>query len=151
MKKMKNEEDKYYPIGMVAKLFSISVAALRLYEAEGLIIPLKSKGGHRLYSEDDLKRIKCIRNMLEEKRLNLAGIRMMLSTIPCWELKPCSIKDRKTCDAFYTTSLPCWMVENKGEKCKNEDCRLCPVYIKSAACDNIKVILKEYWRTNTNV
>jgi len=113
MKKIKSEEDKFYPIGMVARIFSISVASLRLYEAEGLIIPFKSKGGHRLYSDEDLKRIKCIRNMIEDKGLNLAGIRMMLSTIPCWELKPCSMKDRKSCDAFYTTLVPCWMVENK--------------------------------------
>ena len=151
LNKSKNEEEKLFPIGMVAKLFSISVATLRLYEAEGLIIPRKSKGKHRLYSESDLKRIECIRDMIEQKGLNLAGIRMMLSTIPCWELKPCSIEDRENCDAYYTTSVPCWMVENKGEKCKNEDCRLCSVYIKSAACNNIKVILKEFWRTETDV
>ncbi len=136
-----------FPIGSVAKVFNISVATLRLYESEGLVLPQKSKGGHRLYSQNDIKRIECIRNLLEERGLNFAGIRLMLSTIPCWELKPCSQEDRKNCDAYYKSLVPCWMVENKGEKCKNEDCSLCPVYQNSSDCSNIKVILKKYWRS----
>ena len=141
------KEDILFPIGIVAKMFGISVATLRLYESEGLIIPLKSKGRHRFYNNDDIKRIECIRNLIEEKGLNLTGIRMLLSTIPCWELKPCSEDDRKKCDAYFTSEIPCWMVENKGERCKNENCRDCPVYTHSAQCNNIKFILKKYWRS----
>ncbi len=136
-----------FPIGTVAKMFDVSVATLRLYESEGLIIPQKSKGKHRLYSQSDITRIRCIRNLLEERGLNFAGIRLMLSTIPCWELKPCSEEDRKNCDAYYKSLVPCWLVEHKGEKCKNEDCSLCPVYQNSSECSNIKVILKKYWRS----
>lgn len=139
--------DTLFPIGTVAKIFGVSVAAIRLYETEGLVLPHKSKGGHRLYSQNDIKRIECIRNLLDEKGLNFAGIRLMLSTIPCWELKPCSEADRKNCDAYYKSLVPCWLVENKGEKCKNEDCSLCPVYMNSSECSNIKVILKKYWRS----
>ena len=147
MPKKEKTEQLYYPIGLVAKMFGISVATLRLYEAEGLIIPHKSKGHHRSYNDEDIKRIECIRALLEEKGLNLAGIRMMLSTIPCWELKPCSEEDRQQCDAYFTSEIPCWMVENKGERCKNENCRECPVYTRSAECHNIKYILKKYWRS----
>ncbi len=141
-------EDALFPIGTVAKMFGISVATLRLYEQEGLLLPRKSKGKHRMYSASDIKRIECIRDLIEKQGLNFAGIRLMLSTVPCWELKPCSMEDRKNCDAYYKSLVPCWMVETKGEKCKNEDCSLCPVYLKSAECANIKVILKKYWRTN---
>lgn len=139
-----------FPIGIVAKMFGVSVGTIRLYESEGLIIPHKSKGKHRSYSQNDMKRIECIRNLLDERGLNFAGIRLMLSTIPCWELKPCSEQDRKNCDAYYKSLIPCWMVENKGDKCKNEDCALCPVYLNSSECNNTKEILKKYWRTSPN-
>ncbi len=144
------DQDALFPIGTVAKIFNISVATLRLYEQEGLLLPHKSKGKHRMYTSSDIKRIECIRGLIEERGLNFAGIRLMLSTVPCWELKPCSMEDRRNCDAYYKSLVPCWMVENKGEKCKNEDCSECPVYLESAECQNIKVILRKYWRTNTD-
>ncbi|MGD9487240.1 MAG: MerR family transcriptional regulator [Calditrichaceae bacterium] len=150
MEEKKGQKNVLYPIGMVAKIFDISVATLRLYEAEGLIIPRKSKGGHRLFTEVDLDRIHCIRDMIDEKGLNLAGIRMMLSAIPCWELKPCSLEERQSCDAYYESNSPCWMVENKAEICANEDCSQCPVYTQSNNCTNIKMILKKYWRAKGN-
>ncbi len=144
------DSNTLYPIGMVAKMFGVSVATIRLYESEGLVIPHKSKGKHRLYSQSDMKRIECIRDLLDERGLNFAGIRLVLSTIPCWELKPCSQEDRNNCDAYHKSLVPCWMVENKGEICKNEDCALCPVYQKSSECSNTKVILKKYWRSSPN-
>jgi MerR family transcriptional regulator, heat shock protein HspR len=144
------EKEVLYPIGLVAQMFDISVATLRLYEAEGLIIPHKSKGKHRQFSEADLKRISCIRKMLDSGGLNLAGIRMMLSAIPCWELKPCSEDDRKDCDAYSSSSQPCWIVEVKGEICSQENCHSCNVYQKSAECTDIKSILNTYWRVKKN-
>lgn len=146
MEYLKIKSQATYPIGMVARMFDISVPTLRLYEQEGLVLPKKSKGGHRQYTESDVKRIHCIRNLIANQGLNLAGIRMMLSTIPCWELKPCSETDRQNCDAYHESTLPCWMVENKGDICKNEDCTECAVYKNAAECKNIKDILNKYWR-----
>jgi MerR family transcriptional regulator/heat shock protein HspR len=88
--------------------------------------------------------------MIVEKGLNIAGIRMMLSAMPCWELKPCSVEDRKSCDAYINSEVPCWGIENKGEKCKTEDCRECSVYLKSAQCSSIKHILKRFWRSKAD-
>lgn len=128
-------------------MFKISVATIRMYENEGLLIPFKSQGKHRLYSEFDIKRLRCIREMITEKGLNIAGIRMMLSAIPCWELKPCSMEDREACDAYTTSNSPCWLVENKGALCQDENCRQCTVYLESAQCNSIKSILKKFWRS----
>ena len=150
MNKEKNKEEILYPIGIVAKMFGISVATLRLYESEGLIIPHKSKGKHRQFSEADVKRIECVRKMIDSGGLNLAGIRMMLSAIPCWELKPCSEEDRKNCDAFSSSTLPCWKVEVKGEICSQADCHSCTVYQHSSECTDIKSILNTYWRVKKN-
>ena len=146
----KQNIEEYHPIGMVAKMYKISVATLRMYEDKGLLIPKKSKGRHRLYNDFDIQRVKCIRKMIEEKGLNIAGIRMLLSAIPCWELKPCSEEDRKLCDAYHLSDKPCWLVENKGEACKNENCRECPVYLESTRCSSIKNILNLFWRRETN-
>lgn len=149
--KKKQTKEEFYPIGMVARMFHISVATLRMYEDEGLLIPKKSKGRHRLYSDFDIQRIKCIRKMIEEKGLNIAGIRMILSGIPCWELKPCSEEDRAVCDAYHLSDSPCWLVEHKGEACKNENCRECPVYLQAAECSSVKKILNRFWRSDPNV
>lgn len=140
-------KDVLFPIGVVARMYKISVATLRLYEQEGLIIPQKTIGRHRQYSTNDLKRLECIRRLIEEKGLNIAGIRMMLSAIPCWEIKPCSEADRNNCDAYISSTSPCWMVERKGPKCQFENCRDCSVYIKTSSCDNIKEIYKTFWRS----
>ena len=80
---MEEKQPILYPIGLVAKMFGISVATLRLYESEGLILPQKSPGQHRSFTEDDIKRIACIRSMITEKGLNLAGVRMVFSALPC--------------------------------------------------------------------
>jgi len=140
-----------YPIGQIARMFNISVATLRLYEMEGLILPEKTRGRHRLYSQVDIKRIACIRNLIEEKGINLAGIRMMLSAIPCWEIKKCSEEDRLNCDVYTTTQTkPCWQVDVRGHICSEGDCRSCSVYVNTSDCVDIKSILNKYWKAHSN-
>jgi MerR family transcriptional regulator/heat shock protein HspR len=67
-------------------LFSISVAAeltglhpqtLRLYEQEGLVCPVRSSGGTRRYSTDDIGRLHQIMALTSDG-LNLAGVRRVL-------------------------------------------------------------------------
>ncbi len=50
---------------------------LRLYESKGLLTPARTDGGTRLYSENDLERLRLIGRLLEDG-LNLAGIIMVL-------------------------------------------------------------------------
>ena len=135
-----------FPIGVVARKFNISVHTLRLYEAEGLILPYKTKTNRRMYSQADMHRIACIREMLDKKGLNLAGIKWILSLMPCWELLPCSMQERKSCDAFSNSTIPCWMVKKKAEKCQNLECRDCHVYQSLAKCNNFKAYLKDNWK-----
>src|SRR5215211_1699213 len=74
------------PYDPVAGLFAISVAAdmlntgvqnLRAYEKAGLVDPQRTPGGTRLYSVQDIERLRQIAALLEEG-LNLAGIAMVL-------------------------------------------------------------------------
>ncbi|MCK5223054.1 MAG: MerR family transcriptional regulator, partial [Candidatus Aminicenantes bacterium] len=54
--------------------YDIHPQTLRLYEREGLLIPSRSKGNTRLYSEKDLKKLEFILNLSREMGVNLAGI-----------------------------------------------------------------------------
>ena len=141
-----NSDEPVYGIGVAAEKFNVSVHTLRLYEAQGLILPHKTHSGRRLYSQADLDRIACIRTLLEEKGLNIAGIRWLLALIPCWKLLPCRPEDRSRCPAFTDNSRPCWMVEYKAPPCRDAECRDCHVYKSLSSCDNFKTYLKEYWK-----
>jgi DNA-binding transcriptional MerR regulator len=67
-------------IGEVASLTGVSRAVLRLWERERLISPRRSPGGHRLYSADDLGRLRQIALLRRLDRLNAAAIRRELGT-----------------------------------------------------------------------
>jgi DNA-binding transcriptional MerR regulator len=66
-----------YGISVAASLVGNAPQNLRLYEARGLIAPARSEGGTRLYSENDLERLRVISALLDNG-LNLAGIHMVL-------------------------------------------------------------------------
>ena len=51
---------------------------LRMYEARGLIEPKRSPKGTRLYSQDDVERLRRIQEMTAELGLNLAGVERVL-------------------------------------------------------------------------
>lgn len=47
-------------IGDVAEMLATSIRAIRYYEEEGLLIPLRSEGGTRLYSRQHVDRLRAI-------------------------------------------------------------------------------------------
>ena len=50
-----------YSTGEIAKICGVTVRTVQYYDARGILIPSElSEGGRRLYSEDDLKRMKVI-------------------------------------------------------------------------------------------
>jgi len=71
-------KEKIYFISAVASKYNIHPQTLRLYEREGLLIPSRSKGNTRHYSEEDLKRLEFVLNLTREMGVNLAGIEIIL-------------------------------------------------------------------------
>lgn len=67
-----------HPIGEAARLTGVSRGMLRLWERERLIKPKRTPGGHRLYSFEDLQRLRQIIRLRRMDRLNAAAIRQML-------------------------------------------------------------------------
>ena len=67
-----------YSTGEIAKLCSVTVRTVQYYDTRGILIPSElSEGGRRLYSEDDLKRMKII-CFLRELDLPLGAIAQIL-------------------------------------------------------------------------
>jgi len=129
-------------IGEVARSLDIAVETIRMYEREGILIPGKTETGQRIFNDDDVHWLGCIRKLIKEKGLNIEGIRRMLALMPCWNLRPCSDQERTACPAYHGAVAPCWMIKSQiPESCRAEDCRSCSVYQSAIMCDNLKAVL----------
>ncbi len=61
-------------ISVAAELAEMHPQTLRMYEARGLIEPKRSPKGTRLYSHEDVERLRRIQEMTAEMGMNLAGV-----------------------------------------------------------------------------
>ncbi len=67
-----------FMISVAAELAHMHPQTLRMYEARGLIEPKRSPKGTRLYSQEDVERLRRIQEMTAELGLNLAGVERVL-------------------------------------------------------------------------
>ena len=67
-----------YMISIAAELVGMHPQTLRMYEARGLVRPSRTPGGTRLYSDNDLERLRLIQRLTTELGLNLAGVEQVL-------------------------------------------------------------------------
>jgi MerR family transcriptional regulator, heat shock protein HspR len=63
-----------YMISVAAELAGMHPQTLRIYESRGLITPKRSSGNTRLYSQDDVERLRRIQELTSEMGMNLAGV-----------------------------------------------------------------------------
>lgn len=63
-----------FMISVAAELAEMHPQTLRMYEARGLIEPMRSPKGTRLYSQADVDRLRRIQEMTAELGMNLAGV-----------------------------------------------------------------------------
>jgi MerR family transcriptional regulator/heat shock protein HspR len=69
-----DHERGVFMISVAAELADMHPQTLRMYEARGLIEPKRSPKGTRLYSQDDVERLRRIQEMTTELGMNLAGV-----------------------------------------------------------------------------
>ncbi|HMK38809.1 MAG TPA: MerR family transcriptional regulator [Bacteroidota bacterium] len=141
---MQKTGQRLYTIGEAADLIGVSVPTIRMYEREGLIIPLRKASRHRLFAEGDLERIRSIRRTINTEKVSIAGIRRLMSLVPCWKMNGCSEEAKAICPRFKTNGSPCWIVTGKSWQAKSDECRTCGVYIKTAEYAQMKELLEEY-------
>jgi MerR family transcriptional regulator/heat shock protein HspR len=72
------ETDLYF-ISMAARLLDMHPQTLRKYERLGLVRPTRTVGSMRVYSRDELDRLRLIKHFVEEVGVNLAGVQRLLS------------------------------------------------------------------------
>ena len=67
----------YFVISIAAELTGLHPQTLRIYERKGLVLPARTSGGSRRYSQDDIDMLLRIQE-LRESGLNLAGVKKVL-------------------------------------------------------------------------
>jgi MerR family transcriptional regulator, heat shock protein HspR len=127
-----------YSIGEAADVLGISVPTIRMYERQGLIIPMRRSSGHRRYTSGDLERIRRVRRMINEEKVSIEGVRRLLALLPCWRIKGCPEDAQRTCSAYTAHDAPCWIQTRRSWECKNAECRECRVYVDYADCQTMK-------------
>lgn len=128
-----SEEEKkgmpLYPIGIVSELLGTTDQTLRLYEKHGLISPAR-RNKNRFYSENDIKWLRCVRDLIHVRKISIEGIKKLLEYAPCWEITGCHDDRKKRCSAFINKTRPCW--ELNRMICNREagkDCEDCVVFL----------------------
>ena len=66
-------------ISVAAEMLGMHPQTLRKYERLGLVQPSRTLGSMRVYSDDELARIRLIRRLVDEFGINLAGVQRLLS------------------------------------------------------------------------
>ena len=75
------EDEPCYVISIAARMAEVHHQTLRYYERVGLVVPLRSQGRHRLYSQRDVQKLRRIKALTEGMGLNLAGAEVALKLI----------------------------------------------------------------------
>ena len=74
---MASEQELFF-ISMAAEMLGMHPQTLRKYERLGLIQPSRTIGSMRLYSREELERLRLIKRLVEELGINLAGVQRLL-------------------------------------------------------------------------
>jgi MerR family transcriptional regulator, heat shock protein HspR len=67
-----------YVISVAARLVELHPTTLRKYERVGFLEPSRTPGRTRLYSREDIRRLRQIKHLVDDREINLAGVQMAL-------------------------------------------------------------------------
>lgn len=131
-----------YTLGIASQLSGIPAHSIRQYIEKGLLIPFKCESKRHLFSMNDISRLKHIHELIQDRGLNFAGIRALLSMVPCWKIKECGEKDSQKCKRYLMDYQPCWEASKKSLACKNKNCRECKVYTCLSNSAELKSVIR---------
>lgn len=72
------DSEPLYVISVASRLLRLHPQTLRKYEREGFVEPSRTAGNLRLYSAEDIDRLRQVKSLVEERGVNLAGVQMAL-------------------------------------------------------------------------
>lgn len=76
------------PISVIASTLNVHQRTLRIYDAEGILVPKRSDKNRRNYCLDDIEKGKVIQFLTRNLALNLAGVKIILSMLEKNNIKP---------------------------------------------------------------
>ncbi|HUR35440.1 MAG TPA: MerR family transcriptional regulator [Vicinamibacterales bacterium] len=72
-------DEDFFFISVAARMLGMHPQTLRKYERLGLIQPSRTIGSMRVYSREELDRLKAIKRLVDDAGINLAGVQRLLS------------------------------------------------------------------------
>src|SRR5207237_9207463 len=72
-------DQNFYFISMAARMLGMHPQTLRKYERLGLVQPTRTIGSMRVYSREELERLRLIKRLVDGGRINVAGVQRLLS------------------------------------------------------------------------
>ena len=72
------DSEPCYVISVAARMIGVHAQTLRYYERAGMIEPSRSAGNRRLYSTEDIDRLRRIKTLIDDLGVNLAGVEVIL-------------------------------------------------------------------------
>src|SRR2546421_6298549 len=75
---MRSSNQPVYMIGVAAEMCGVHPQTLRQYERLGLVVPSRAGAKNRLYSDDDIQRVRRIQRLTQDMGVNLAGVELIL-------------------------------------------------------------------------
>jgi len=72
-------DDDFFFISVAARMLGMHPQTLRKYERLGLVQPGRTIGSMRVYSRDELERLRAIKRLVDDSGINLAGVQRLLS------------------------------------------------------------------------
>jgi MerR family transcriptional regulator/heat shock protein HspR len=67
-----------YVISVAARMLGVHAQTLRYYERAGMIEPSRSRGNRRMYSVEDMERLRRIKALIDDLGVNLAGVEVII-------------------------------------------------------------------------
>ena len=71
-------QEGVYVISVAARILDMHPQTLRKYERVGLVLPSRTGGMSRLYSDEDIARLQLIKHLVDNLGLNLAGVQVAM-------------------------------------------------------------------------
>jgi MerR family transcriptional regulator, heat shock protein HspR len=75
---MPEDEPTVFSISRIAKMLHVHPQTLRFYERAGFVKPARARGETRLYSHQDIARLRLILHLTRDLGVNLAGVEIIL-------------------------------------------------------------------------
>jgi MerR family transcriptional regulator/heat shock protein HspR len=92
-----SRKHQFYLISTAADMLDMHPQTLRKYERLGLVRPPRTVGSMRVYTQEELDRLRLIKAFVDESGINLAGVQRLLSIAEVVErLRPLVARGART-------------------------------------------------------